>query len=469
LPEQRIVTRKRKIKLYMKYSCIFNKGFHFAVFVILMACAPRVVTAQVITTLAGDGMTLGNTGDGGYASFATINTPGGLLVDKKGNIFIADMSANKIRKINAYGVITTVCGYGSGGVSGDGGPATAAKVSAPMGMAMDTIGNLFFADAFNNRIRKIDTGGIISTVVGNGVPGFSGDDSSALLAKLNLPKGLTFDKYGNMYIADCNNNKVRKVTPEGIITTIAGADTTHPFFYGEGIPATDAFLYGPSDVAIAGDGTLIVADAYNTVIRRIDDSGIITTLAGKGNNPGFGGDNGVPGESRINYPVSLAVDRNGNIFFADILNNRIRKIDPSGKLSTVAGDGKSGAPHNGDGGLAVDAQINKPTCIAVDSSGNLYVGEKTHSIRYIYLNKVKEIDGNAIIFPNPCQKTSNMFLPSQYEEIATIFVLNTEGRVVSQSVAPTNMYINLSFDVAGNYTIYAVSKRGEWKGRITVL
>jgi sugar lactone lactonase YvrE len=434
---------------------------------ILVALSPASVMGQIITTLAGDG-SRGSSGDEGYAAFATVNITGGLKHDKKGNLYISDQYNNKVRKIDSRGFITTIAGFGAGGMSGDGGAAKKAKVSFPMGLALDATGNLYFADSKNNRIRKIDTAGIITTVAGNGVAGFSGDDSAATSASLNLPKGVAFDSYGNMYIADCNNHKIRKVNTNGIITTIAGADSTVHFYSGDGIKATKAFFYQPSDVAVLPNNEVIVADAANNVIRKIDTAGIVTTIAGSGNNAGFGGDNGFAKTSRINYPASLAIDRDGNIFFADYFNNRVRKIGTDGKINTVAGDGTAEASHTGDGGLAVDACVTRPSCVAVDSSGNLYIGEKTNRIRYVYLDEPFTTD-TLTIFPNPTRSSTNIFMASLYEEIATIFVTNMEGRMISQSVGPTNSYINIYFDVPGIYNIYAVSKRGKWTGRVNRL
>jgi len=442
-----------------------HKGLFYTLLAVV-AFSPIGAMGQIITTLAGDG-SRGSAGDDGYAAFATLNSPGGLKADNKGNLYVADQYNNKIRKIDAYGRITTIAGYGAGGASGDGGPAIKAKVSFPVGLTFDKIGNLYFADSRNNRIRKIDTAGIITTVVGTGIPAFSGDDSSALTASLNNPKGVAFDQAGNMYIADCNNNRVRKVdATTGKISTFAG--TGQQRYLGENGPATKAALYGPCDVAVDADGNIIIADSYNNAIRKVNKDGIITLLAGTGGLAGYGGDNGLAGVSRLGEPISLAIGRDGTIFFADHMNNRVRKIDTKGQINNVAGDGTAGNAFNGDGGLAVDATIDKPTAVAVDSSGNLYIAEQAHRVRYVYL-ATPVVTDKITVFPNPCHKNTTIFLPSQYEEIATVFVMTEEGRVISQSIGPTNRYIDLGFDVPGNYHVYVVSKRGKWTGRITSL
>ncbi|MBE2290486.1 MAG: T9SS type A sorting domain-containing protein [Chitinophagaceae bacterium] len=439
----------------------------FSAVIAVVAFSSFSANGQIITTVAGNGK-LGATGDDDYAAYSTVNITGGLKHDNNGNLFISDQYNNKIRKIDARGVITTLAGFGSAGMSGDGGPAVKAKVSAPMGLAIDKIGNLYFADSKNNRIRKIDTAGVISTVAGNGMAGFAGDDSAATLARLSLPKGIAFDSKGNMFIADCNNHKIRKVDTKGIITTVAGADTTFHFYYGDGIKAVDAYLYQPSDVIVLNNDEVVFTDAANNVIRKIDTAGIITTIAGSGNNAGYGGDNGPAKTSQLNYPVSLALDRTGNIYFADYFNNRVRKIGTDGKINTIAGDGTADRSHIGDGGLAVDACVTRPTCVAVDSAGNLFIGEKANRVRYVYLAEPFETD-TLTIFPNPCTSNTNVFMSSIHEELANIFVYDMTGRLVKQSVGPTNKYINISFDVPGLYTIYAVSKRAVWTGRLNRL
>ncbi len=450
-----------QIAVFMNKYKAFTRKIAYSV--LLAFALPVMSHGQIITTFAGNGQP-GVAGDGDYAILANVHYPGGLRFDNKGNLYIADRVYGRIRKVNAYGIITTVAGSGSPGMAGDNGPATKAKINYPQGMAFDAAGNLYFADTWNNRIRKIDSAGIISTVAGNGIPGFSGDDSAAVNAKLYGPSGVAIDKAGNLYITDTRNHKIRKVDTSGIITTIAGRDTTFHYYYGEGIPAVQAILYTPSGIDIAPDGSIIFVDGGNLVIRKISSDGIITKVAGTPNKAGFAGDDGPASNARLSGPCAVAVDKQGNIFIADYYNYRVRKVGTDGKINTVAGNGNQDQNGFGDGGPAVDATVDRPTCVAVDSSGNLYIGEKANRVRYVYLNEPFSED-KITIFPNPGRGSTNIFLPSQYEEVAHVFVVSTAGRIVSESIVPTNMYMKLAFDVPGNYYIYAVSKRGEWHGK----
>ncbi len=443
----------------MNKGYAFYKSFVYFSMLVCTVCLPGILHAQPISTMGGDGKQP-YAGDGGYAVYGSFSTPTGMAIDKKGDIYLSDQKNNRIRKINSYGVLTTAAGYGSGGMTGDGGPATAAKVNNPQGITVDQYGNIYFADASNHRIRKIDTAGLITTVAGNGIGGYSGDDTSALMAQLYQPTGVTIDKDGNMFIADCLNHRIRKVNTAGIISTVAGTGVAARF--GDGSAATSAQLNRPNDVAVGTDGSLYIADAFNNAIRKVDPNGIITTVAGSDNGvAGFGGDNGVAGQSKVSRPLSVATDKKGNVFFADRNNNRVRKINSTGIVSTVAGNGAGNS--YGDGGPALDAGVVTPTSVAVDEAGNLYIGE-SNKVRYVYLADPKK-EGTITVYPNPCSKHANIFLQSPQGETATIFVLNSQGRVVSQSIGPTNKSIDIRFDAAGAYIIYAVSKHHEWKGK----
>jgi sugar lactone lactonase YvrE len=455
-----VLVIKIKISVVMNRMCNFSKAIFSVCLLAAVVCTPGLTNAQAISTMGGDGKQL-VAGDGGFAVYASFSTPTGMAVDKNGDTYIADQKNNRIRKINSYGVISTVAGYGSGGMTGDGGPAGSAKINNPQGIAADRIGNIYFCDASNHRVRRIDTAGIISTIAGNGIGGYSGDDTLAIHAELYMPYGVAVDTNGNVFIADYLNHRIRKVNTAGIITTVAGNGT--PGRFGDNGPATDANLNKPNGVAVAADGSIYIADAFNNAIRKVAPDGTITTAAGSENGvAGFGGDNGTAGQSKVSRPTAVAIDKHGNIFFADRLNNRVRKIDGLGIVSTVAGNGAGNS--YGDGGSALDAGVVAPTSIAVDAAGNLYIGE-SNKVRYVYLADPKN-EGSITIFPNPCSKHANIFLQSPSGETATIFVLNSSGRVVSQSVGPTNKNIDIRFDAAGAYVIYAVSKSGKWKGKV---
>lgn len=440
--------------MFLNYTTLKK---NISVLLVMLLLSPFVGKAQIITTFAGTG-SVGYSGDGGFARYASLNTPQGLALDTLGNLYISDQKNSKIRKVDIYGVITTIAGAGLAGSSGDGGPAEKAKINYPAGMAIDKIGNLYFADSRNHKIRKIDTGGTITTVAGNGTAGFSGDDSLAIYAQLNEPTDVALDDTGNMYIADHLNSRVRKVDVNGNISTLAG--TGDQSFFGDGMPATVARLNRPLAVAVGKAGEIYVADSKNDRIRKIGTDGIITTVAGDGT-AGFGGDGGIAGVSKIYYPTSLAVDKDGNVYFADRNNNRVRKLGTDGVVNTIAGAGQ--AISGNDGGIATDAYV-LPTCVALDRAGNMYIGESVHKIRYVYLNEV-ELDETVDVFPNPCFKYTSLFMPSKYEEIAYIYVLDELGRMVYETTAPTNKVVSVKFGASGSYVIYAVSKHGKWIGK----
>ena len=320
------------------------------------------VGAQIIATVAGDG-TAGYSGDGGPATSASLHNPVAVAVDSAGNFYIAEELGNRIRKVSG-GTIATVAGNGTAGFSGDGGPATSASLGNPYGVAVDSAGSLYIADTFNNRIRRV-SGGTITTVAGNGTPGYSGDGGPAISAELNQPFGIAVDSAGNLYIADSQNNVIRKVS-DGTITTVAGNGTAG--FSGDGGPARSASLYSPYAVAIDSAGNLFIADAGNWRIREVS-GGAIATVAGGGNHLGDGGP--ATGAS-FSSPWGVAVDSAGNnLYIADFFN-RIRKVS-GGTISTVAGNGNPG--FSGDGGPATSALLAGPWGVALDSAGNLFIAD----------------------------------------------------------------------------------------------
>jgi sugar lactone lactonase YvrE len=296
------------------------------------------------------------------------------LIDGVGNLYIADRTNNRIRKIDTNGAITTVAGNGTSGFSGDGGIATSASLNAPNGLATDNVGNLYIADTNNNRIRKVDTSGIITTIAGNGTIGFGGDGGMAVAANLSAPNEVAIDGVGNLYIADTNNNRIRKIDGGGVITTVAGSGTTG--FGGDGGLAVNASLNTPSGIAIDSGGNLYIADTNNSRIREVNGTGIISTIAGNGTS-GFNGDGGPAIAASLSIPVEIALDSAGNLYITDANNNRIRKVDNSGIISTVAGNGTVG--FGGDGGNAVNANLNFPNGIATDSTGNVYIADTNNN------------------------------------------------------------------------------------------
>ncbi|WP_111631310.1 NHL domain-containing protein [Larkinella arboricola] len=340
----------------------------------------KVSPNGIITTIAGGGQGA----DGGPAIQASLNDPYGIALDAQGNLFIADQFNERIRKVSPNGIITTVAGTGSRGYSGDGGVATQAKLGFPTTVAVDKQGNLYIAELTNNRIRKVSPNGIITTVAGNGIEGASGDGGLATQARISRPVGVAVDGQGNLFISDYGNIRIRKVAPNGNITTVAG--TGDYGFSGDGGPATQARMHTPWDVAVDSQGNLFIADTENNNVRKMATNGIITTVAGFSRNSDFG-DGGPALKASLNFPHSVAVDGQGNLFIADESNHRIRKVTPNGIITTVAGNGVRG--FSGDGGVAISARLNFPTGIEVDSQGNLYIADKgNHRIRKVTPNGI---------------------------------------------------------------------------------
>ena len=336
----------------------------------------KVSAAGIITTVAGRG-TGQSSGDGGPATLAELIQPLGVAVDPAGNVYIADEGSNRIRKVNTAGIISTIAGNGKQGFDGDGGPATSASLYEPSGVAVDPAGNVYIADAGNLRIRKVDTAGIITTIAGNGKEGFSGDGGPATSAELSFPVGVAVDPAGNVYIADEGSNRIRKVNTAGIISTIAGNDTQG--FSEDGGPATSASLNKPREVAVDPTGNVYITDRGNNRIRKVNTAGIISTIAGN-DTQGFSGDGGPATSASLNKPREVAVDLAGNVYISDAGNFRIRKVNPAGVISTVAGRGTSG--FTGDGGPASSAQL-VPRGVAVGVQADLYIADGSLRIRRV--------------------------------------------------------------------------------------
>jgi gliding motility-associated-like protein len=339
-------------------------------FIILFYCLGACVNAQVITTFAGNG-TIGFSGDGGPAIAAQLFSPSSVCIDNAGNIYIADQQNHVVRKVNSAGIISVFAGTGVSGYSGDGGPANAAQLGIPNGLCIDNLGNIYITDDNKNVVRKVDPSGIISTVAGTGVFGYSGDDGSAINAKLFAPGGICTDNNGNIYFAEFGNQVIRKVNlSTGIITTVAG---NHQLgWWGDGGPAVNASLNSPTSVSIDKEGNLYIADMGNSVIRKVNTSGIISTMAGN-RTLGFGGDGGPATDASLKFPFYVYVDDKGNLYISDTGNGAIRMVDENGFINTIAGTGVSG--YSGDGGPPTAAKLSSPAGIAIDNAGNIYIAE----------------------------------------------------------------------------------------------
>lgn len=331
-------------------------------------------------------------GDGKQATEVTLTLVDGVAVDDAGNVYLSHRSKNRIRKIDAQGLITTIAGNGKAGLSGDGGPALEASLNFPAGLCLDGAGNLLVADRNNHRVRKIDPQGIITTVAGNGVADWAGDDEPATEASLNFPSDVACAPNGEIYISDRSNNRIRKVDGKGVITTIAGLGV--PGYGGDFGPAEDALLKFPFGIELDSAGTLYIADRGNNRIRKVDGSGIITTLAGDGAHF-FSGDYGPATRASLAYPTDVAVDDAGNVYIADRNNNRIRRIDPLGIITTFMGVGEYG--YNGDNEIASETALHLPFALTTDRKGRLIVVDRSHfRIRTVGLKtgQVQTIAGN---------------------------------------------------------------------------
>ena len=346
----------------------------------------RVGKDGVITTIAGNG-TAGFSGDNGPALKAAFNFPAGLCLDQAGNLYVADRNNHRVRRIDTLGIVTTVAGTGTPDWGGDGGPAVEAHLNYPSDLICDGKGNLYISDRSNNRIRKVDARGTISTVVGLGLPEFGGDFGPATDAFLKYPFGIDLDKKGNLYIADRGNNRIRKVDTQGIITTVAG-DGTH-FFAGDYGPATRASLAYPTDVVVDDRGTLYIADRNNNRIRKVDPLGILTTVMGIGKYE-YNGDNEIASETTLHLPFALALSPDGKLIIVDRNHFRVRSMDlKNHAIATVAGNGKFW--FRGDGGPGAGATLDSPSGMAVDSKGHVIFSDKMH-------NRLRWIDRKGFIF-----------------------------------------------------------------------
>ncbi len=353
----------------------------------------RVDTQGNMTPFAGTGES-GFDGDGGKATDAKLKIPAGLTFDKKGNLYIADRDNHRIRKVDTRGTITTVAGNGTAGFSGDGGKATDAMLNLPSGIVIDDNGNIYISDRSNDRVRVVNSKGIITTIAGNGMDGYNGDSGPATQAQLSRPFGLALDKKGNLYIADRGNNRVRKVNPQGIITTVAGDGS---FFYmGDNGPAYRASIAGPTGVVVDDNGILYIADRNNNRVRAVDTQGMIRTVAGTGQQD-YNGDSEVARDTNLYLPFGVALDQDNKLLIIDRSHYRIRRVDPRrGTVITVAGNGAK--MFAGDGGPATGANLSFPHGIIVDKNDNLLISDKgNYRIRRVSPDGiVQTIAGNGI-------------------------------------------------------------------------
>lgn len=373
----------------------------------------------VISTVAGTG-NVPFSGEGGSATAASLAV-NAIAVDSSGTISIADILDSRVFQVSS-GRITTIAGNGTFGYGGDNGPGTSAALFNPAGVAADGFGNVYIADSTNNRVRKVSGGGI-STVAGNGKTGFSGDGGFAKNAAVWAPMAVAVDSHGNLYIADATNNRIRKVDTNGNISTVAGGSPLATFS-GDGGPAIGAGMVLPGGVTVDNAGNIYIADIGDNRIRKVDTSGTINTVAGNGAK-GFSGDGGLAKNASLNLQsahVGLAVDSAGNLYIPDVANNRIRKVDSSGIITTIVGTGTAG--FTGDGGPAVNAGLNNPTDVALDGQGNLYIADTTN-------NRVRKVSLNAS--GSPAISTNGIVNGASFQPG---LVANSWGTIQGAGLAP---------------------------------
>jgi trimeric autotransporter adhesin len=403
----------------------------YLLFFVVFSLSVGSVHAQIITTIAG-GHT-GSLGDGGPATDAALSHPISVAFDYIGNYYITDRDDNRIRKVATDGIITTIAGMSGFGFNGDNIAATAALLNVPYGIAVDKTGNIYFSDNGNDRIRKVNASGIITTIAGTGIGGYNGDNIPATAAEFLGLGAIAFDSSGNLFLID--ENRVRKIDPVGIITTVTGTGTAG--YNGDEIPATDAQVSRPNYVATDKAGNLYIADYGNNRIRKIDATGTIHTIAGSGTQ-GYTGDNGAATLAKLYKPLGVNVDDFGNVYISDSYNNVIRKVNSAGVITTIAGKGTAG--FSGDGGSAVLSELFSPVGITTNTVGDIYIADAGNSrIRKIQstvsINHIKGIEHKISVFPNPCNGNFTIHIDLTTTQELKIIIADMLGRSVKEITA----------------------------------
>ena len=329
-----------------------------------MTAWPQTESVWRIHTIAGTGKP-GHSGDGRPASEARLSFPSGVAADKAGNVYIADFFSQRIRRVDTARTIVTIAGIGEPGYGGDDGPASEARLSFPSGVAVDEAGNLYIADYGNDRIRRVDSSGTITTIAGTGEHGYDWD-GPASEARLASPISIAVDVSGNLYFTGPFNFGIRRVDATGTLSEVVGSGESY-----DG-PEDEHRLSRDRGVAVDGAGNVYIANIYNNYVRRVDATETVTVIAGT-RQPGYAGDGGPAVEAQLSFPAGVAVDKAGNVYIADTGNHRIRRVDTTGTITTIAGTGEPG--YSGDGGLAREAQLASPIALALDGAGNLYVAD----------------------------------------------------------------------------------------------
>ncbi len=401
-----------------------------------------MLRAQVIVTVAGSGLA-GPLGDGGPATAAMLDAPYRVTLDNAGNLYVCDMSNGRVRKVSPAigGTISTVAGNGTIGYSGDGGPAIYASLNGVYNMAVDLNGSLYLADGGNNRIRKV-SGGIITTIAGTGTAGYNGDGIPATAATLNAPTAVAVDDTGNVYITDSKNYRIRKIDTFGVISTIAGTGVAG--YSGDGGTASAAQIKRSTSLTIDKAGNFYFYDSLR--IRKISTIGIVSTIAGTGIS-GFAGDGGPATSAQIKAN-DITIDTAGNVLIADGSNHRIRKIDILGVISTIGGTGEGG--YFGDGGNPINAKLYGPSGITVSPFGDIFIGDVGNDRVRMFttgmVDKVEEYEKAEYrirVSPNPCRSNCTMNITSPASDRARVVVTDMSGVSVLCFQANTNQAVPL--------------------------
>lgn len=417
--------------------------------------------AQTITTIAGTGVA-GYSGDGGQATAARLNYPEGIKVDRHGNIFFADWGSHCIRKITSSGIITTIAGTpGTYGYSGDGGPATAALLDMAHDIVIDKHDNIYIAEDYNDRIRKIDTAGIITTFAGGGTTTGSGagDGGQATNARLNAPRSIAIDTVGNIYFYEAVSNRVRKVDTNGIITAFAGISFSSGFS-GDGGPATAATLRYHCSVGTDKKGNVYIADFGNSRIRKVDTAGIITTIAGTGT-PGAMGDGGFATVAQIgNAWGSIFTDDLENIYITDQSLQTVRKINRFGIINTIAGTGGTG--YSGNGGDAIYATFRWPIGSTMDNQGNIFISDHQNwAIRKITNTPAFIADSFKTYIDKSCTGPELRVVVNHYTPGMFVKTFFSDGSADSSAIPMSGyVYVFHTYMISGTYTIKQVLYSG---------
>jgi len=428
----------------------------------LLALSALQAPAQsIITTIAGDGITQ-YIGDGTPATIFSLAHPEGIFVDNSLNVYVADNYNQRIRKITPGGTISTLLGNGTTGYTGDGGPASAATMNKPNGIVLDTAGNMFITEWYNSVVRRVDAStNIITTVAGTGTSGYSGDGGPATNAKLGTPGGACLDRNNNIYIPDYANHRIRKVdAATGIITTIAGNGANG--YSGDGGPATAATLSYPVSICKDISGNLLWAEYGNNVIRKLDiTTGVISTVAGTGVN-GYSGDNGPATSAKLGQPNGVFVDAAAIVYISEDGNNVIRAVNTAGIIKTIVGTGTYA--YTGDGGPATAATIYNPYGVYVDVVGNLYIADAGNSVIRKVTNPMNVPTGAAVentmtAFPNP---TNGHFVIQNTNDVSPMSIVITDiaGSIVFTTTAGNGKaIIDITHLPAGMYLARILSTR----------